>query len=384
MKKRHMLAITALLAAVLAGGIAAYLQDRDNKVNLFNFASEQTEVVEKYEPPKKLTAGVTFPKEVQVQNNGNIPVYVRVMAVFTNEDVDQYTSLDYNTSDWVYDRTDGYWYYKYALEPGSLTSPLFRQVSISADADESQIRDFEIIVYHESCYDNGYSSYTQAWQTYLENLEKPTPSSLAVYSNGARMVDGKVSVSAGQSISKSLFLTQAVLSDGTRYDLSESEFSISPATAPTTAGNFDVTVSANINGRAITGKIPCVAQNFVSWTLASKGTYGFVKDSGDRWKSDNYYVSNSEATATFTVNLPRQVTDYTFTYEVSSESGWDKFTVILDGETIASQISGQSGEKSCTKTLSAGTHTIQVTYKKDSSGNYYDDRGYITLPDIRF
>lgn len=384
MKKKYLIAVTVLLAAVLAGGIIAYLQDRDNSVNLFHLATEQTEVVEKYVPPKKLTAGVTFPKEVQVENNGNISVYVRVMAVYTNEDAKKYATLDYNTDDWVYDRTDGYWYYKYSLEPGQLTSPLFREVSISADANESELNDFEIIVYHESCYDNGYATYVQAWETYLENLGKPAPSALAVYpSDNATMADGRVAIGAGGKINKSVFLTQAVLSDGTRYDLTEDEFTLSPENAPSAAGSFDVTVSASINGKALTGSIPCIAQNSAAWSLTSSGTHGFVKDSGDRWKSDNYHVDKSEATATFTVNIPKQVS-YTFTYEVSSEPGWDKFTVILDGETIADKINGKSGEQSCTRMLSAGSHTIQVTYSKDSSGNQNDDCGYITLPDILF
>ena len=74
---------------------------------------------------------------------------------------------------------------------------------------------------------------------------------------------------------------------------------------------------------------------------------------------------------------------YTVEYKcvVSSESGWDKFSVkeTISG-TSTTTVSGVSGENngSDTATLAAGD-SINFAYSKDSSGNSGDDTVTLTL-----
>ena len=171
LKNKKALSVSALAALLLIGGILAYQSSSDSADNLFGIGSDRTQIVEKYEPPATLEAGISFPKEVQVVNNGNAPVYVRVMALFTDESVLDYTTLDYNTSAWDYNSNDGYWYYKQPLEAGKKTDPLFQTVSISRDVSDGDIKDFEILIYHESCEKGTHETYEEAWTDFLKNLD---------------------------------------------------------------------------------------------------------------------------------------------------------------------------------------------------------------------
>lgn len=68
----------------------------------------------------------------------------------------------------------------------------------------------------------------------------------------------------------------------------------------------------------------------------------------------------------------------TFDYAVTSESGWDKMSVWVNNVQIANGISGStSGSYDPGETLLTEPTTIVMSYAKDGSGNYGDDRGYI-------
>ena len=117
----------------------------------------------------------------------------------------------------------------------------------------------------------------------------------------------------------------------------------------------------------------------VDWTLESQGEYYFAQ-SGNTWTSNNQGMSNTSATATWTVTLENDVYVY-IPWSVSSESSYDKLTVTLDSNKIVNAV---SGDKSGTieTTLSAGTHTLSATYSKDSSQDNGSDCATITLNEI--
>lgn len=117
----------------------------------------------------------------------------------------------------------------------------------------------------------------------------------------------------------------------------------------------------------------------ISWVNTSNETYYF-EQSGTTWKSNNQGKTNSTAESTWTLEVPIGVgsVSYNFNYSVSSESGYDKLSIKLDGVTVCNNISGEKSD-SCTKTLSEGTHTLTATYSKDGSQDANNDCGTITL-----
>lgn len=119
-----------------------------------------------------------------------------------------------------------------------------------------------------------------------------------------------------------------------------------------------------------------------TWVMTSTSSYPW-KASGTTWTSSNKGVSSSSSSSTWTIVLNKEIS-YTFQYRVSSESGYDKLTVTLDGTTIASAISGNGSLTTKTVTLTAGTHKITATYSKDGSNNTKNDCGTLILPEITY
>lgn len=138
--------ISILLVAVLMiGGTIAYLVQGSNEVsNTFQVADPGTSVVEEGDSSAEH-------KTAKVQNTGNVPVYVRAIAVVVSaEDSPAVNAEDmtigYNTEKWTYDETDGYYYYKEILPVGETTAPLFTGVT---DIEAPENANFSIQVYQE-------------------------------------------------------------------------------------------------------------------------------------------------------------------------------------------------------------------------------------------
>ena len=98
--------------------------------------------------------------------------------------------------------------------------------------------------------------------------------------------------------------------------------------------------------------------------------------SGNTGNANNQGMSNTSATATWTVTLENDVYVY-IPWSVSSESGCDCLNITIDGFAYVSQSGGNSG---CIETtLAAGTHTLTATYSKDGSGDNGSDCATIIL-----
>lgn len=82
---------------------------------------------------------------------------------------------------------------------------------------------------------------------------------------------------------------------------------------------------------------------------------------------------NSTTTITFTLLVDGYIE---FPYIVSSESDYDLFKITLDGTEIVI-VSGTKAWDIFSQNLTAGTHTIQLTYTKDGSGDRGSDSGAI-------
>lgn len=169
MKKRIIYAILVIVCLFGIGATAAYLSDADQADNRLMIGGNNTKIVEEFDPPEKLKPGISFKKDVKVVNLGPSDCYVRIKAVFTDGGMEKYCTLDYNDQDFVYDKEDGYYYYKSVLKEGEKTPSLFTTVKITEDAPENSMKDFDILVYTESYQSKGFSDYQAAWEHFQKN-----------------------------------------------------------------------------------------------------------------------------------------------------------------------------------------------------------------------
>ena len=229
--KKHKLNITSVSKGVLfcAGAAAvvsmsvgvslAYLAANKNTPNEIKIDKGVISINEVFSEPSPLQLDNVTKKVVQVQNNGNSDCYVRVYVAFSDSDIakkslvsntepvspaaqpaaDSYITWAAFTSTstpqtisphWVYNSTDGYFYYTQKVPAGENTEPLFRWVKTeygkqTAGGNDNEqyydgtngsdfIKNFEIIVYSESVQtvDMGNEvAYNVAWQNFLS---KPT------------------------------------------------------------------------------------------------------------------------------------------------------------------------------------------------------------------
>ncbi len=111
-------------------------------------------------------------KDVKIRNTGKDDCYVRVLSLFSDSDMEKYCTVNYNTTDFTYNKNDGYYYYKKVLKKGETTPSLFTTVTISKNIPQDEIRKFDIIVYQESYQSYGFDSYQAAWDHYHRNQKK--------------------------------------------------------------------------------------------------------------------------------------------------------------------------------------------------------------------
>lgn len=155
-----------LFIAVNSESIGAYFTDADTKINRITIGSVETEIEEVFEPEKP-DPGDRIKKEISVINTGKSDCYVRVKAVFSDSDMEKKCIVDWNTTDWVYDTIDGYYYYKTVLASGKKTKNLCTAITILSTA--TNIKEFDVIVYAESYQAEGFESYREAWDYYERN-----------------------------------------------------------------------------------------------------------------------------------------------------------------------------------------------------------------------
>lgn len=168
--RRAMLVILLLgVIAAASGTVYAYLTDRDSSVNQTVIGGNRIEVVEEFTPPDELIPGSVFAKAVRVKNVGHSSCYVRLKAVFSDSNVGQYCTMDWNTVDFVYSADDGYYYYTKAIGSGELTEYLFTTVTVSPEAPSGALTGLTIYVYAESCQSAGFGSYIEAWDNFRRN-----------------------------------------------------------------------------------------------------------------------------------------------------------------------------------------------------------------------
>lgn len=161
--------IAVLLIASIGIGIYAFLSDGDTANNRTTIGGVTTDIPEKFTPPDDIKPGDVITKDVKIRNTGKDDCYVRVRSLFSDSDMEKYCTVNYNSTDFTYNKNDGYYYYKKVLKKGETTPSLFTTVTISKNIPQDEIKKFDIIVYQESYQSYGFDSYQAAWDHYHRN-----------------------------------------------------------------------------------------------------------------------------------------------------------------------------------------------------------------------
>lgn len=137
-------------------------------------------------------------------------------------------------------------------------------------------------------------------------------------------------------------------------------------------------VTAKVNPESFEKLGITASQSTSEWTLVSSEEYGFDSSGSGYYTSNNQYQHSTTAETTWEITMTDTCPEYEINYGVSSESGCDGLTIILDDDTIVDFASGNY-DTSTNVILSPGTHTITAIYHKDGSVNSGTDSAYLSL-----
>lgn len=156
MKKRNILAVALLICILLipVAGSLAYFTQAETAHNVITTGSVDIEVQEftdekdeegnplPFENPVNVMPGQNVSKIVQVKNTGSGEAWIRIALLpefkLNSANADEsfkpdtdMVLLNINKEDWEAGVDDGYLYYKHALKPGEVTSPVLSSVTFS-------------------------------------------------------------------------------------------------------------------------------------------------------------------------------------------------------------------------------------------------------------
>ena len=142
-KKSLVTAVVALVIVVIGVTFALFFSS-STRNNLFNVGNYNVVMNETITSPSNWMPGEQIAKTITATNNGNIQAAFRVKVTeswkdASNNDITSSVpsgtvTIDFiNKHDWVYNEDDGYYYYKWIIEPGDTTSSIISGVTLNAD-----------------------------------------------------------------------------------------------------------------------------------------------------------------------------------------------------------------------------------------------------------
>jgi hypothetical protein len=131
----------------VCGVTYAYLLVGDKATNTLYTGETVGEIVEEYPTDVVPASGKTVKKEVKVTNTGNLPSFVRLRIVYSdNYHKNKVSLVRENEELWVYDEATDFYYYKNLILPGETTELFMTGVAVPQMASGTE---FEITVYTE-------------------------------------------------------------------------------------------------------------------------------------------------------------------------------------------------------------------------------------------
>ena len=171
-KKPDWVIIVVIMALITLSlnHMLAYLMDGDSKTNAMHIGGTNITINEEFDPEPIIPGGVIH-KKVKIHNDGPNTCYIRTRVLFSDSDVGQYAKVDWKLTDWVYDDSDDFYYYKYPVVEGKSTSYLMTKVTLSEDIPQNMIKDVDVLVYAEGYQAEGADDYSDAWNKYQGNMD---------------------------------------------------------------------------------------------------------------------------------------------------------------------------------------------------------------------
>ena len=141
-KKKRIITIAGLLLIAVVGATFAYYTSNTSFENVFNAGKYKITLTEVFESPDNWVPGETVPKTVTAKNDGTVPAAVRIS--YTEQWLKEIDGVETditsqvspnpaiinfaNQNDWTL--SNGYYYYKYILEPTDETSSFISGVTL--------------------------------------------------------------------------------------------------------------------------------------------------------------------------------------------------------------------------------------------------------------
>ena len=158
-RKRIIIIFIVIIIIFILGavGVYAYFTATAHRSNQISLGYNTVEIEEEYIPPVKMEPGIEFVKKPRVVNTGNVDCYVRVKVLVSDSRVEDWLEINYNKTDFYYNKEDKYYYYNKVLKTNEKTPYLFEKVKILPEnkeeekfIDERVLEGFDIYVYAES------------------------------------------------------------------------------------------------------------------------------------------------------------------------------------------------------------------------------------------
>ena len=146
-KKKTIITTLGLLLIVIVGATFAYYTSNTSFENVFNAGKYKITLTEEFVSPDNWVPGETIPKTVTAKNEGTVPAAVRISYTeqwtkeidgvetdITSQVTPNPAIINFaNTNDWI--SSNGYYYYKYYLEPSDETSSFISGVTLDPNLD---------------------------------------------------------------------------------------------------------------------------------------------------------------------------------------------------------------------------------------------------------
>ncbi len=140
----YLIIILALYTAALPIALA-FMADTGSISNRFTVGENNSCIEERFGSYESFKKGQRYEKQVSVSNNENTSCRVRIFAEIEDPDCRDKIDIDWDTGSWTTKQEDGFYYYRYELEPGTCSEPLFTTITAREDISE-----FRMICYSET------------------------------------------------------------------------------------------------------------------------------------------------------------------------------------------------------------------------------------------
>ena len=160
-RKKILVAVCLLSLCITVGVTSAFLMSSNTRTNSFFIGSNESGIVETFNPPETITKGDVITKDVKVKNTGS-KSYIRMFVAVSDNNLAKKFNMNINTKDWTLD-SDGYYYYNKPVNKGESTTSLFNKLVFNQDLNKGS--GLKIICYSESVQAQGYNSAKSAFNS---------------------------------------------------------------------------------------------------------------------------------------------------------------------------------------------------------------------------